>query len=174
MNILNTHYHRLIFYIDIDISKNGMNKWKKIKNDCENGDNKYIVEHMKYYYKLNTNKNLPYLNRCEGGIGGNDNNKHKQIRFRSFCNGQYLNGYNFGNTKIDNNIMFNEIISNDIDKWTYEELDDLIYAFIKTINYYISGGVGDCISGYIEMRNKNCMSDNYLDSDTETDINLSS
>ena len=63
-----------------------------------------------------------------------------------------------------NNIIFNEIISTDIEKWTYAELDDLIYAFIKTANNYI--GV-DYVTGYIEMINKITFSDNYLDCDSE-------
>ena len=33
-------------------------------------------------------------------------------------------------------------------KWTYEELDDLIYAFIKTANDNVEG---KCVRGCIEM-----------------------
>ena len=49
------------------------------------------------------------------------------------------------------NIIFNQIISTDVEKWSYNELDDLIYAFIKTANYYMGT---DCVSGYIELINK--------------------
>lgn len=34
---------------------------EKIKYDCEKWDNKYIIEKMKTYCKLNENKNIPYL-----------------------------------------------------------------------------------------------------------------
>ena len=41
---------------------------------------------------------------------------------------------------------------------------NLIYAFIKTANYYMGT---KCVSGYIELINKTTLSDHYLDSDTE-------
>ena len=51
-----------------------------------------------------------------------------------------------------------------IEKWTYNELDDLIYAFIKTANY----NIGECcVSGYIELLKKTTFLENYLDSDIE-------
>jgi hypothetical protein len=78
--------------------------------------------------------------------------------------GQQFNGGNIPYSKKDTNIIFNEIISTDIEKWTYSELDDFIYAFIKTANYNIGT---ECVSGYIEIRNNKSFSDNYLDSDIE-------
>ena len=87
MNILNTHHHRLIFRLEdafICGSTGGYReKWNELKIKCqsgESGDNNHIVEQMKEYSKLEINKELPYLERAEGGLGGDNNLIHKQIR----------------------------------------------------------------------------------------------
>ena len=81
-----------IFSIDNNSPKEYIDRWKDLKLKCESGEsgpstpgpNKYILEQMQEYFKLQKNKDLPYLNRTEGGLGGNSN---KQIRFRiSDCN----------------------------------------------------------------------------------------
>ena len=54
------------------------------KSDCESGNNRHIVEQIKNNCKLHKNKNLPYLERVEGGMGGNNNRTDKQIRFRDY------------------------------------------------------------------------------------------
>lgn len=61
MFILETHNHSLIFCIDKDAPKDYLNRWKKIKLDCEQKNNKYIIEKMKTYCKLEQNKNISYL-----------------------------------------------------------------------------------------------------------------
>ena len=88
---------------------------------------------------------------------------NKLIRFRHIFEGQQFNGcipY-----KNDTNIIFNEITSTNLERWNYSELDDLMYAFIKTANYIIGGNY---VSGYIELRNKTSLYDSYLDSDSDT------
>jgi len=153
MNILNTHNHRLVFCIDDDAPEEYIKRWNEFKLKCESGKNKHIVEQIKEYCKLETNKAMPYLNRMEGGIGGDNNMIHKQLRFRNSIFG--IKG---------NDIIFDQVINTDTEKWTYDELDDVIYAFIKTANYNVKD---HCVSGYIEMRNNDSYSDNYLDSDSE-------
>lgn len=151
MNILNTHIHKLRFSIDKNAPTEFMARWKKFKTKCETGNNKQIVEQIKYYCKLEQNKNLPYLNRSEGGLGGDNNLINKQIRFR--YNHSILSKslkYN------DNDIILDQIYNTDIEKWTYDELDDLIYAFVKTANYHVNA---DCVKGCIEMVNRNNDSD---------------
>lgn len=155
MYLLNTYNHRLVFNLDRDTPEKYIKKWNKFKIECESGDNQHIVKQIKEYSKLEKIKNMPYLKRVEGGLGGNNNGIHKQIRFRHIFEGQQVN---------DMNIIFNEIISTDIEKWSYNELDDLIYSFIKTANYYMGT---NCVSGYIELINKTTFLENYLDSDTE-------
>lgn len=158
MNILNTHIYELRFYIDNDAPEEYINRWKELKLKCENGDNKIIVEKIKSYCKLSVNKELPYLERSEGGLGGNNNKTNKQIRFREYFGN---NDYRY---KKDNDIILQEITSSDNEKWTYDELDDLVYAFIKTANFNIKA---DCVNGYITMFNKRMLNDNYLESDDE-------
>tara|TARA_B110000444_G_C18538832_1_gene454716 strand:- start:353 stop:688 length:336 start_codon:yes stop_codon:yes gene_type:complete len=108
------------------------------------------------------NKNLPYLKRSEGGMGGDDNLVNKQIRFRQFCSTdkRLINDVSCQ----DNDVVLTEIIGTNSEKWTYEELDDLIYGFIKTANYNIEA---NCVNGSIEMVNKNTFDDYYLCSDCE-------
>lgn len=163
MNLLNTHNYRLVFYLDGDAPEKYIKKWNKFKLECESGNNKHIVEQIKKHCKLEINQNLHYLERVEGGLGGNNNEIHKQIRFRHIFMEQQLNG-DIPYYKKDTNIIFNEIISTNIEKWTYDDLDDLIYAFIKTANYNIGS---ECVTGYIEMRNETMFSEIYLDSDSE-------
>ena len=144
MNILNTHIHELKFYIDKDAPSECMNRWTDLKTKCENGKNKQIVEHLKSYCKLAVNKDLPYLERAEGGLGGNDNLVNKQIRFR-------IHNISLGRYSNDNDIILNNITSTDNEKWTYDQLDDLLYAFIKTANFNVNS---ECVNGYIRMFNK--------------------
>ena len=82
MNLLNTHLHQLRFFIDKNAPSEYMKRWDKFKTKCENGDNKHIVKTLKHYCKLTVNRELPYLERAEGGLGGNNNLLNKQIRFR--------------------------------------------------------------------------------------------
>ena len=158
MNILDTHNHKLRFTIDKDAPEKYMKRWKKFKSDCESGNNRHIVEQIKNNCKLHKNKNLPYLERVEGGMGGNNNRTDKQIRFRDYESWSKCPIY------IDNDIIFDRIENSEIEKWTYSELDDIMYAFIKTANYNVKA---EYIRGCIEMRNKNVYSDNYLDSDSD-------
>jgi hypothetical protein len=130
-----------------------MNRWKKLKYDCDNGNNEYIVEKMKTYCKLESNKTIPYLQRTEGGFGGNDNIMNKQIRFRICW------------SNIDNDIILDQVDNTETEKWTYDELDDIIRALTKTFNYFVES---ECVNGVIEISNKKSMSDDYLDSDDES------
>jgi len=153
MFILDTHIHKLRFRIDTNAPIDYMNRWKKLKYDCDNGDNKYIVEKMKTYCKLESNKTLPYLQRREGGFGGNDNIMNKQIRFRICW------------SNIDNDIILDQVDNTETEKWTYDELDDIIRALTKTFNYFVES---ECVNCVIEISNKESMSDDYLDSDDES------
>ena len=153
MNILNTHVHELIIYIDKDAPSKYMELWKEFKTKCEDGNrNEHIVEQLKDYCKLNANRILPYLDKEEGGLGGNDNLNNKQIRFRIYYSDN------------DNDIILNKIESTDNEKWTYDELDDLLSAFIKTANSNIKANY---VNGRIRMFNRRMLDDNYLESDSE-------
>ena len=157
MNILDTHIYKLRFKLDFDTTEKYIEKWNKIKKESETTNNEYLVEEIKNNCKLESNKNLPYLERVEGGLGGNDNQINKQIRFR----------FNFNSYKSDNDILLN-VLNSDLknEKWTYEELDDILRSFIVVLNKRMCC---ECINGCIEIFNKNMYNDNYFDSDCETD-----
>jgi hypothetical protein len=157
--MLDTHTHKLIFRIDNGCPEDYFERWKKIKSDCEEYDNKYIIDKMKTYCKLEQNKNIPYLQREEGGIGGNNNNQiNKQMRFFRTLDPHMCLYYN------DKVIILDQITNTDAEKWSYDELDDLIRAFTKTFNYFVES---ECVNGSIEMSNKKSLYNNYLDSDDE-------
>ena len=154
MNIPDTYIVRLRFKIDNDAPTQYMNRWNILKKDCEynnENENELTVKEWLVICKNETNRNLPYLNRSEGGIGGNNNIKHKQIRFRPLQNILFF--------RSDNDIVFDVSNTNE-EKWSFDELDDLIYGFIKFSNKYV---MADCIKGIIEMVNKNSIDDDYLE-----------
>ena len=144
----NTHTISLRFKIDKDASQKYINNWINFKNVCESGNNKQIVKDWLSNCRINSNKDMPYLNRMEGGIGGCNNILHKQIRFRS--NQVYL---------IDNDIVLN-IYNSDKQEWLLEELDDLIRAFIIIANIAICA---ECVKGCIEIES-NEIESNEIDS----------
>ena len=148
--LLETHTHFLRFRIDFDASNKYIEKWNKLKQECENTDNKITVEEIKNNCKLESNKNLPYLERCEGGLG--DNNK--QIRFRIK-----------ESIKYDNDILL-KVENTKFEKWMYEELDDIIYSFVKVLNKRLNT---KCVNGYIEIINTKMMYDD--DDDDDFDCN---
>lgn len=154
MNILNTHIYKLRFKLDFDATEKYIKKWNKIKEESETSDNKYLVEEIKNNCKLESNKNLPYLQRNEGGLGGNNNQNNKQIRFR----------FNFNSYKFDDDILLS-VLNSDLknEEWTHEELDDILRSFIKVLNKKMSCV---CVNGCIEIFNKNMLDDNYFDSET--------
>ena len=71
--------------------KECLKKWKELKDICEYNninENKKIVKDWLSFCNSERIKEMPYLNRCEGGLGGDNNIKHKQMRFRQYI---YLN-----------------------------------------------------------------------------------
>jgi hypothetical protein len=139
MNIIENYDHILSFSQDTDSPPKYVNKWNLLKKVCQNmdedGDKYNLIKEIRSHFKLESNKNLPNLNRCEGGFGGDDNSIHKQIRFRTRHN------------NIDKNIeLF--VYSAKIEKWTYEELDDIICSIIKVLTSRLCA---KCVQGYIKM-----------------------
>ncbi len=101
MNILDTHIYKLRFKLDFDATEKYIEKWNKIKKESETTNNEYLVEEIKNNCKLESNKNLPYLQRNEGGLGGDNNQNNKQIRFR----------FNFNSYKFDDDILLSVLNS---------------------------------------------------------------
>ncbi len=138
--ILDRYQHVLRFYIDNDAPNSYKKKFSELKNQVENGRvaNVHFSEKVINFCRLESNKNLPILNRCEGGLGGNNNTENKQLRYRLRTVGN-----------IDNDIKIN-IINSDKEKWTYDELDDLVESYIELFDSYM-GAIG--VNGYIELIN---------------------
>ena len=63
--------------------------------------------------------------------------------------------------KLDNNIIL-YVYNTDIEKWSYNELDDLIRSFNKVLNNKMNC---ECINACIEIRNENTFDDDYFDSE---------
>ena len=130
------------FTIDNNAPKDFIKLWKELKNKCEtwtkNDCRKEIINSWLKYCKIETNKNLPFLDRCELSIGGNDNIKNKQIRFR-----QRVEQKSFS----DNDIIIDQIYNTDYEKWTFQELHDIINAFKVYASNYINlkGGINGSI-----------------------------
>jgi len=150
VQLLTKYIHQIRFKIDSDSPKEYTDKFCKLRDDIEGGDNQHISLQIKDNCKLDVNKYLPILNKTEGGLGGSNNRMNKQIRYRA----------NF-KTYLDNksDIIF-DVYNSDIDKWTYEELDDIVLAFLKVCNFYMGT---ECVNGSIELINYDSLSDYYFD-----------
>jgi len=141
---MDNYTHKFRFTILNNVSIDVMNRWDQLKKKCERGNNKSIVQEWKLKCKLKSNQNLPYLIRSEGGVGGDNNLIHKQIRFREVYNGHYM--------FTDNDIVMDYIKDTKIEKWSYYELDDLLYAFCTIANNYVQA---ECVEGTIKLKFKN-------------------
>lgn len=147
MDISPNHRHKLRFKIDTNAPVRFLKRWNAIKNNCENGNNAKIVEQMIEKCKLESTKKLPYLDRVEGGIGGHNNAINKQIRFR--------NAFMTVIDSKDNDIVMDCVYNTQIETWTYDELDDIMRAFIMTVTEMIQANY-NYIESSIEMVNYNC------------------
>ena len=81
---------------------------------------------------------------------------NKQIRFRD----------NFNSYKFDDDILL-DVLNSDLKNeiWTYEELDDILRAFIIILNKRMNY---ECVIGCIEIFNNDIYSDEYFDIYYET------
>jgi len=103
-------------------------KWKELIRMCWNRDPdiiRRILLNVTARCEIESNKNLPILNRGEGGLGGNSNAHNKQIRFQQI------------NSPL-NVILLDVLDSNDgKETWSQKELFDLIQAFTEEFNDYL-------------------------------------
>lgn len=139
-----THVYKLRFTMDKDASASYVKRWNELKQDCEQGENKWVVTQITQACELRQNKELPYLKRTEGGLGGNDNRTNKQLRFRR----ERIRRMLIPKNGPDDDIVM-EISNTELESWTYEELDDLIYVFIKVAESHVQ--CENCLRGWVEM-----------------------
>lgn len=130
-------------------------KWLKFKRISEGRyENAKLmdvtIEQWLCNCKLESNRNLPLLDRVERGIGGDDSTD-KQIRFRFLYRSM---------VEKDHDIIMNVTPSVGKLNWTLAQLDDLVYGFIKTMSDYIETGAVD---GCIQLTNETIGCSDYLD-----------
>ena len=128
MSIPDNYIVELIFNIDIYAS----NEYKLFFTNIKGS--KLLIDQWRLFFKLDSNKNLPDLDRCECGLRGNNNILNKQLRFQ------------LKSRKLDENLVM-EIYNSRDEKWTYEELDDFINSFCIMLNenYFEK----QCVEGFI-------------------------
>ena len=152
MSLPNTHIIQLRFKIDIYTPKIFIDRWLKLKSILEyykDNNMQNFVRNWIQNCKLESIKNMSYLDRSEGGIGID-----KHLRFRTDSE---------NNKFKDCDIVIN-LYDIEKEKWMIEELDDLIRGFRICANEYVKE---ECINGFIEMRNKESYKENYLQKDIQ-------
>lgn len=119
----------------LDAPEEYKDKWNELRLICENNHgNEQITMQIKKHLTIDELKNMPPLDRSEGGLGTTE----KNIRYQSTYHKWAVPA---------TDIYFDRIESHDNNRWTYEELDDIRRAFITVANNYIesNGVVNGCI-----------------------------
>ena len=82
---------------------------------------------------LESNRQLPLLDRCEGGLGNNDNRTSKQIRpiMADTLDGKYFLGLTD-----EVRLSVTDGINYGSERWNLDEIKDLLDGLLKTCNYY--------------------------------------
>lgn len=159
MEILKNCEYFLRFRINQNLLKTYKNRWEKLKGICEMGANKRDVcckncgyvqqeylgvnENVEDIFKLwiihcrlETNKSLLYIDIPEGGVY-NPNKRACQLFFRNMNAAKHI---------IDNDIVIEIVnLSQDVERWTYQELDDLRNAFVEMTFCKIGINIDSCI-----------------------------
>ena len=134
---------KMKFMLHTDAPEALASKWRQMKALCE-GENTQEKEAFVWSWLRNCKRDdvraLPYLKRWEGGIGGDNNQYHKQIRF--------VMTHQWVGWRQSNDIEF--FIYNTPDQqWTYGELQDLMKGFVEQANIDIGGRY--CVDGFITL-----------------------
>lgn len=109
-----------------------------------------LLEFMKNNFNLESNKNLIICDSLAGGFTSQSNSFNKYFNFRLNYNDIH-----------DDNIIIN-IYNSFTEKWTFQELDDIIFSFIISIQSFINSNY---ISYSIIIKNINLTFNNnqYID-----------
>ena len=96
-----------------------------------------ILNRWKENCSLDSNRQLPILNKVDNGLGGDDNQINKQIRI---INPDTESGeYYIGHKK---EIRMEVIDSLNGERWSLEEVEDILNAFVKTSKTYYTSSNG--------------------------------
>ena len=117
--------HMLIFRIDIEASETSEDSVKRWHEFTDLVTQQPLIDRIKGDCKRD-NRILSYLENLEDGR--TMTNEYPFLR--------------------ENDIILNETISDDSERWTYGELDDLMNAFVGIANHYM-GSELRLVNGYI-------------------------
>ncbi len=156
--LLDNYTHRLRFYIDDLSDKKHFNKFKKLKKHIEmsfssnENFNDSILSDIKKHCILESNKNLNIIKEITCGPGlGEINNKSLRFRVNLWDKDYYYTG-------IYNSIII-DVYQSDNNKWTYEELNDIMRSFTIIATDYVNKEV---VRGSIELLDNNACNEDYL------------
>jgi len=139
MEIMNEVEYHVPFTLRFSLSEysplDAKEKWSELKEKCENGNNESITNEWISFCDPNINKSLSFINSLTGGI--------RKIGKKS-CHYRY--SFQEIDEVRDDDIVIRYFTNIPTCKWTYTELDDLIFAFEKMANARIGG---DYVSGSI-------------------------
>lgn len=154
------HRMKLRFVLHSDASPPVLKRWKKLRGALLDNDEalwRTLMAEWVGRCKLASNRKLPLLQRCECGVGGNDNRSNKQIRFAHFHpyspSSEYDDTYSIIADQITNGRR------TDGEVWTFDELVDLVGAFSGFASDWIQSGA-QCVDGHIDVRCDPTDSDN--------------
>ena len=136
-------------------------RWNQLKYEGYSGINEDIAKAIIDECRVDSNKELIYFDRVEGGLC--NISETKQIRFKHIYGSEKHELLLNQSFKLEPIIM-NQIYCKDECKWTYEELDDIIRAFIKVSTFKIGC---NCIDGFIRIQKEKMLRDYYFDSSNE-------
>ena len=155
--LLDIYTCRLRFYVHDLSDKKYFNKFKKLKKYIEmsfssnENFNDSILSDIKTHCILESNKNLNIIKEITCGPGlGEINNKSLRFPVNLWNNDFFYTG-------IPNSIII-DIYQSD-NKWTYEELNDILRSFTIIATNYVNKEV---ISGSIELLDNNACNEDYL------------
>ena len=154
--ILNTNEwsHRIVLYMDENAPKDYMKRWKEFRNIFFESNYKYLEDVGQLLlerFNLESNKKLPYLSCHEGGFGGDYCTQKKQIRFPNLRHEEDLYKvpqYGWNN---EHYLIIRQIRNGKDESWTYEELDDILNAFVEVAREYVQES---CVDGYISIHKR--------------------
>jgi hypothetical protein len=140
-NYNTSHKIGLSFTLDPNAPPKWQRRWIKLKQMLmdEDQDRLDFLNKWKMRCKEVSNQQLPILVRCEGVLGGDNNQIHKQLRgVDSFI----------PMAKNDKGIYFLASVAskNSLEQWSFDELLDLKNAFIMVANERLEE---ECVYGWV-------------------------
>lgn len=131
---------RLRFYAEKECQRHPIlyKRWMRLKYRFEKIDDlEILLTAWKNNCSLESNRNLPLLNRSESGLGGDNNLTDKQLRPRFFIG-------DFIPFKEEDDDIIIDVFNTDLEQFSNDELLDLINAFVLMANDIV---IEDCVHG---------------------------